>query len=251
LAKVRARSGNVAGSIRLLTGQLDEHPRDIGLMRLLANEYRQLDRTDDCADILARLKALHPPAELRRELVRMYLQIAEIELRRGRGHKAVAALRQTVPFRFAQGHPPEPSHESELLHPSVLVDVARTYIRLGLVQENWAVMDALLRQQPSAEAEMAWALAAAGAGRASELFHWLQTRKVGSIKPEFLKEITFLASNAKAHSVASDAARRLVAARGNDSDRMLMAEVLTAAGLPWPGGFSRRSLFTVSPWGRT
>ncbi|QIG94454.1 MULTISPECIES: tetratricopeptide repeat protein [Bradyrhizobium] len=246
LAKVRARSGDVAGSIRLLIGQLDEHPRDIGLMRLLAGQYRQLGRTDDCADILVRVKAQHPTAEVRRELVRTYLQIVEVELRRGRGHKAVAALRQTLPFRFAQGRPPELSHEPELLHPSVLVDVARAYIRLGLVHENWAVMDALLRQQPSAEAEMAWALAAAGAGRASELFHWLQARKVGSIKPEFLKEITFLAYHAKAHSVAADAARRLVAARGNDSDRMLMAEVFTAAGLSWLGASSRRSL-TVSP----
>ena len=76
-------------------------------MRLLAGQYRQLGRTDDCADILVRLKALHPTAEVRRELVRTYLQIAEVELWRGRGHKAVAALRQTLPFRFARGRPPE------------------------------------------------------------------------------------------------------------------------------------------------
>ena len=52
--------------------------------------------------------------------------------------------------------------------------------------------------------------------------------------------------------------RYFVARRHKDSPELrsflfgdLMAEVLTAAGLPWPGGFSRRSLFTVSPWGRT
>jgi len=444
LAKVRARSGDVAGSIRVLADQLGEHPRDIGLLQLLASQYRQLGRTEDYVDILVRLKAVHPTAEVRRELVQAYeklgledkqarvlhelvyqggaeaadylalarmegnagrpaagaevlqllavrhpdavdasiialemtllvsagqadqairsgrkwliegsnaavvlagalisvvdlerafavaetiglkslppkllvdmaraalainrmdivqrsrrevgdsflsidpvlaaqiflamgdrnmaqlwcdlsaeqvkgqpvraVQIAEVERRLGRRHKAVAVLRQALPFRFAQGRPPELSHESELLHPSVLVDVARIYIRLGLVHENWAVMDTLRRQQPSAEAEMAWALAAAGAGRASELSYWLQARKVGSIKPEFLKEITFLAYHAKARSVAADAARRLVTARGNDGDRMLMAEVFTAAGLPWFGGSPRRSLPAVPPWGPT
>ena len=444
LAKVRARSGDVAGSILLLAGQLGEHPGDIGLLQLLASQYRQLGRTEDYADILVQLEALRPTAEVRRELVQAYeklgledkqaqvlrqlvhqggaevadylalariegnagrpaagadvlqllavrhsdavdasiialemallvsagqadqairsgrewliegsdatvvlagalisvvdperafavaetiglksfpsklladmarsalaknrmdivqrirrevgdsllsidsvlaaqiflamgdrimaqrwcdlsaeqvkgqpiraVQIAEVELRLGRRHKAVAALRQAVPFRFAEGRPPELSHESTLLDPSVLVDVARTYIRLGLVHENWAVMDALRRQQPSGEAEMAWALAAAGAGRASELFYWLQARSVGSIKPEFLKEITFVANHAKARSVAADAARRLVTTRGNDSDRMLMAEVFTAAGLPWRGVSPRRALPTVLPRGPT
>jgi tetratricopeptide (TPR) repeat protein len=444
LAKARARSGDVAGSIRLLADQLGEHPRDIGLLQLLATRYRELGRTEDYADILVRLKTLHPTAEVRRELVQAYeklglqdeqakvlqelvhqggaeaadylalarmegnagrpargadilqllavrhpdaidasiialemtllvsagqadraissarkwliegsnaavllasslisvvdlerafavaeaiglkslppkllvdmarvalalnrmdivqrsrrevgdsflfidpvltaqiflamgdrdmaqrwcdlsaeqvkgqpvraVQIAEVERRLGRRHKALAALRQALPFRFAQGRPPELSRQSELLDPSVLVDLARIYIRLGFVHENWAVMDALRRQQPSAEAEMAWALAAAAAGRASELFYWLQARQVGSIKPEFLKEITFLANHAKARSVAADAARRLVTARGNDSDRMLIAEVFTAAGFPWLGGSLRRSLPAVLPSGPT
>jgi tetratricopeptide (TPR) repeat protein len=455
LAKVRARSGDVAGSIQLLAGQLSKHPRDIGLLQLLADQLQQLSRTEDYADslvqleamhlyadILVRLEALHPTSEVRRELAHAYeklgledeqarvlhelvyegraevadylalarvegnagrpaagaevlqllavrhshavdasiialemallvsagqadqaiktgrkwliegnnaavvlagalisvvdperafavaetiglksfppkllgdmaraalatnrmdivqrirreggdsllsidpvltaqiffamgdrimaqrwcdlsaeqvkgepvraVQIAEVELRLGRRQKAVAALRQAVPFRFVAGRLPELTDESELLHPSVLVDVARIYIRLGLLQENLAVMDALRRRYPSAEAEMAWALAAAGAGRASELSYWLQARKVGSIKPEFLKEITFVANHANARSVAAEAARRLVATRGNDSDRMLMAEVFGAAGLPWRDVSPRRSLPTAPRWG--
>ena len=90
-----------------------------------------------------------------------------------------------------------------------------------------------------------------GRGGQVNSFIGFKPARWAAIKPEFLKEITFLAYHAKAHSVAADAARRLVAARGNDSDRMLMAEVFTAAGLPWLGASSRRSLFTVSPWGPT
>jgi cellulose synthase operon protein C len=159
------------------------------------------------------------------------MKLALVEQRLMRPDRALAALRAGLPFDF-MSEGPQLRKEARAIPTNILSEIARTYIRIDAALEGSTVFTALRQVQPSLEVEIAWALATSATRRSHLVSAWLIDRKGTPLPLDFLKQLIFLAVGRNDHTLAARAATRLVAARGNDSDRMLLAEVRTSFGIP-------------------
>jgi hypothetical protein len=116
---------------------------------------------------------------------------------------------------------------------ALLEDIARLFIRLKRPQEGRLAFEEIRSRERSREADHAWALLSAAAGRENDVRTWLRSVNRATLSPPFLRDLVFIAMDGKAFDAAADGAQRLVAVRGLDSDRMLLAEATAAAGRPW------------------
>jgi tetratricopeptide (TPR) repeat protein len=172
-------------------------------------------------------------------------RLAVVELRLMRRDRALAALRAGLPFDFTS-EGPRLKKEASTLPASILQEIARTYIRLGAASEGSVVFGVLRHVQPSLESETAWALATSATSRSHLVSVWLRDRAVEPLAPDFLKQLVFLAVSKNDPNLAALAASRLVSTRGNNNDRMLLAEIRSAFGIPWSRSVSEPATSTMS-----
>jgi hypothetical protein len=172
-------------------------------------------------------------------------RLAVVELRLMRRDRALAALRAGLPFDFTS-EGPRLKKEASTLPASILQEIARTYIRLGAASEGSVVFGVLRQVQPSLESETAWALATSATSRSHLVSVWLRDRAVEPLAPDFLKQLVFLAVSKNDPNLAALAASRLVSTRGNNNDRMLLAEIRSAFGIPWSRSVSEPATSTMS-----
>ncbi|GEO18422.1 tetratricopeptide repeat protein [Microvirga aerophila] len=172
-------------------------------------------------------------------------RLAVVELRLMRRDRALAALRAGLPFDFTS-EGPRLKKEASTLPASILQEIARTYIRLGAASEGSVVFGVLRQVQPSLESETAWALATSATSRSHLVSAWLRDRAVEPLAPDFLKQLVFLAVSKNDPNLAALAASRLVSTRGNNNDRMLLAEIRSAFGIPWSRSVSEPATSTMS-----
>jgi tetratricopeptide (TPR) repeat protein len=184
--------------------------------------------------------------------------LANLQLRMGRRDQALTSLRRVTSMNadllhHVQGPStsgvsasgvleqpaaglPAPSKGSGVsqasVHPSLVRDIGRLYIRAGAPHEGRLFFEQIKRRHPSPEAEQAWAMTAIMSSNASKVQAWLNGTET-SQTPDMLQELIYTAINAQAYGLASDLAMVLVARRGTDADRLLLAEVRIAAGRPW------------------
>lgn len=118
------------------------------------------------------------------------------------------------------------------MRPELLPELARLYIALGAAEEGFDAMLRARRIATSAAADQAWALTAAATGHQTELLHWLVDPTSTRESADFYLDLAHLAMDARTPAIAVLAARHLLGARGTESDRMLMAQALLAAGQP-------------------
>jgi hypothetical protein len=162
------------------------------------------------------------------------VRLADVELRLGRADRALTILRKGLQPAEQQRSADASTSAVLALQPipaALLFDVARTYLRIGS-DEGRQVLEAYRRSQPSPEADRAWALGSVSSRRAPEIAAWLRARGIGDLSPDFVKQLVFAATHVKAFDLAAEAAGRLVAERGSDSDRLLMAETFVTSGRP-------------------
>jgi len=159
----------------------------------------------------------HGNPEIATKLARLALSLTNRRL-------ALAILRSGLPFVFQDSQRPE-FRGNRHVPENLLGAVARLYGELGMIAEGQMVLEVLRGKQPSAEADQAWAIAAAMMRRSDAVIAWLGTQDDARIKPDFLKELVFTAIKSGSAGLALSGATRLAQARGSDSDRMLLAEV--------------------------
>jgi hypothetical protein len=133
----------------------------------------------------------------------------------------------------AAGTPSNTAVASQGSLPSALLrDIGALYIQAGAAHEGRQALERIRRRHPSPEADQAWAMAAIMSSHAPKVKAWLRETET-SLTPDMLQELVYTATKAHAYALASDLAGLLVARRGTDADRLLLAEVRIAAGRPW------------------
>jgi hypothetical protein len=143
------------------------------------------------------------------------VEIAEVEFRLQRTDRVLELLGRAVADpRLAQGQ---------------LLDVARIYMRAGRAADGALAFDALRHRRPSPAADSAWALAATASGHAREVGAWLSGYRGDDLSPDVLKDLVYLATDAKAAALAVTAAERLFALRSGGDEGLLLARVLLNA----------------------
>lgn len=156
------------------------------------------------------------------------LYFADVELRLGRVGKARAVL-DTL-FRPGAVEGPLPLVSSDQLD-----DLAYLYLRAGQPRQGLRTMEVLRQEQPSIHAERAWALTALASGKSHAVARWLQDEIANDLdlSPAYLKDMVHLATRVQGYGLAADLAEELVARRGTDADKLLLAHARLAAGRPW------------------
>jgi hypothetical protein len=143
------------------------------------------------------------------------MELAEVEVRLGRIDRVLDLLGRAVA---------DPRQA-----PDGLVDVARLYMRAGRAADGALALDALRRRLPSPAADIAWALAATAAGQVREVGAWLSAYRGEGLSADVLKDLVYLASDAKGTALAVAAAERLFGLRTGGDEGLLLARVLLNA----------------------
>lgn len=146
------------------------------------------------------------------------VQLAAVEARLGRSDRVHEVLSRVV--------------RDPALHPSLFREIAGIYARAGQAERGLAAMEALRRERPLPEADLAWAIAASAAGRADDVVAWLRARGPTDLPADALQDLAYLAADAKAHGLAIEAAERLLALRQDSGDAALVIRLLVDAGRP-------------------
>jgi tetratricopeptide (TPR) repeat protein len=160
------------------------------------------------------------------------VRLARIELRLFRKAQAVAALQSALRLIRSDGFETRSTNGTPVAA-SLLGEIARLSIDLDQAAEARSVLGALRHEQPSVEAERAWALAAMASGRRTDVIRWVQESDARRVPPEFLKELAFMSARDGNYGLALTAAARLLRNRGTDGDRLLLAELQAVSGAPW------------------
>jgi tetratricopeptide (TPR) repeat protein len=181
------------------------------------------DRAIEWANLSTRHSRIDPETAVR---------LARLELRLLRTAQAIAAFRSALRLIRPEGFETRAANGTPM-PASLLVEIARLSIDLDQAAEARAVLGALRHEQPSAEAERAWALAAMAAGRRMEVVRWVQESDARKMPPEFLKDLVFMSARDGNYRLALTAAVHLVRNRGTDGDRLLLAELQAVSGAPW------------------
>ena len=82
---------------------------------------------------------------------------------------------------------------------------------------------------PSPAADSAWALAATAAGQVREVGAWLAAYRGEALSADVLKDLVYLATDAKGTALAVAAAERLFELRTGGDEGLLLARVLLNA----------------------
>jgi cellulose synthase operon protein C len=145
------------------------------------------------------------------------LQVARLYEQLGEPAKALQALRGIA----------RPDTER-----AALGEWARLFIALGRADEGLASIERLRRDQPAAPWQEPWALLATAAKRHDEVLRWLLASPVAEPAAHLHRDLLHLAMDHKAYTLAVAAGERLVRADASDADRLLLVNVLLAAGRP-------------------
>lgn len=161
------------------------------------------------------------------------VELADLELQLGRRGRALRSLRRAAAQPDAASAP--------------LGQMARLYIRVRHPREGHAALAAIRRRQPSLAADEGWALTAAASRQDKPLRRWLAAGGGRDLPVGFHVDLFHLATDAKTHALAVEVAQRLVAMRGTDRDRLLLAHALVASNrapeaLPHLRALSRQGL---------
>jgi tetratricopeptide (TPR) repeat protein len=216
--------------------------RDAGVLRAIMDDLGERDLSSDAlstAEIYLALADWAKAAfwlgrinEADTIIISRAIRIAHVELRLGRHDRAAAALRKSMPIQV-RGQAVEVLAEYSHASDQFLPEATRLFVRLSRAEEAARIMDWIRRRRASAEAEWAWALAATGAGDGAGVVAWLKQGGILTASPELLRELVLLAWRNRLDSVAAIGAARLVEIRGNDADRMLLAEIRAVTQRPW------------------
>lgn len=112
----------------------------------------------------------------------------------------------------------------------VLLEAARLYVAFGKGGEAAARFAALRARRRGVD--QAWALADAAAGSGAEVARWLQSTPERSIGEPLLRDLYFLAQEAKQATLALAAAGRLFREYPGDANRLNLARALNESGQP-------------------
>jgi predicted Zn-dependent protease len=143
------------------------------------------------------------------------LELADVEFRLGRIDVALNVLGRALS---------EPA-----LSPDRLSDIARFYIRSGHPMDGARALDALRQRRSSPAADGAWALAATAAGQANDVMAWLSTHGAKNLSPDTLRDLAYLAMDARSTDLALRAAEQLFALKRGASEGVLLARALLNA----------------------
>ena len=143
------------------------------------------------------------------------VEIAEVEVRLGRIDRMLDMLGRAV--------------ADPRLAPKGLVDIARLYMQAGRAADGALALDALRRRLPSPAADSAWALTATAAGQVREVGAWLAANRGEGLSADVLKDLVYLATDAKGTALAVAAAERLFELRSGGDEGLLLARVLLNA----------------------
>ena len=121
-------------------------------------------------------------------------------------------------------------HKTDELSPSAMLSLARLYLQLHRAEEG---LRGLARgiDDRSLEAQSAWALVAAGAGRGESVRRWLVSNPIENIDDALLTDLFFIAERLADAPLALEASRRLHEKSPNDRNgRLYLARALIASG---------------------
>ena len=145
------------------------------------------------------------------------LAVASLDATLGRPEEAFAQISQ-LRLEFQ----PEP----------VLLEIARLYVNLGKSRDGVERFDRLRAGRSIRNAEKAWSLVAAGAGRGQEVARWLDSERARAVPTDLLRDLYFIALEQKEAGLSLETARRMLAEDSSDANRLLLANALIAAGQP-------------------
>ena len=146
------------------------------------------------------------------------LPLAEVELALGRRDRAAAVLLAAI------GNPALPA--------AALRPAAGLLVEAGQAGAAAAAFAALRRDDPSPEADRAWAIGATAAGQAPAVAAWLATPAAAGLPADLLQDLLHLAVDRRALPLALKVADRLEASRGAAGDRQQVIRLLLELGQP-------------------
>lgn len=217
-------------TLRKIAGQVGEDffHDDPGLAANVMIALREFETARAWVEI-ARTQGADDPAVL--------LSAAEADYQLGRAARSLQALRDIFgePRQVGASSPGTAPGDAvgfpyERLPQDRLTAAAYLYVGLGVPHEGRAALDRYRRAHPSRAADLAWALAAAATGASREVQAW--QAEAADLPSYFLDDLASYAIRAGAFDLAVSAATRLVAARGSDADKMLMATAMHLASHP-------------------
>jgi predicted Zn-dependent protease len=114
---------------------------------------------------------------------------------------------------------------------STIRDLATFYLDTGEAARGLRLYRRLKNKRHTSEVDKSWALLEAAAGAEKDVVDWFGTT-TERLEPDFLENLYFLANDSGKKTLALASIGRLYKTRGDDEDRLRLAEALYASGRP-------------------